>query len=92
MRESIPARWKPRRTFWAACLLYAIVLAWPEDGTVTVRSLGSRTQSFRGDVKSVDLLGATTPVKWTRDEGGLHVALPAVRPSAYALALRIATH
>jgi alpha-L-fucosidase len=72
--------------------IYAIVLAWPEDGTVTVRSLGSRTQSFRGDVKSVDLLGATTPVKWTRDEAGLHVALPAVRPSAYALALRIATH
>ncbi|HEY2942446.1 MAG TPA: alpha-L-fucosidase [Vicinamibacteria bacterium] len=69
--------------------LYAIVLAWPEDGRVTVRSLARGSPHLRGEVRSVELLGATAPLKWSRDEAGLHVELPAVRPSDYALVLRV---
>jgi alpha-L-fucosidase len=71
--------------------LYAVVLAWPAGGRVTVRSLARGSPHLRGEVRSVELLGATTPVKWRRDEAGLHVELPAARPSEHALALRIAT-
>lgn len=71
--------------------IYAIVLAWPADGRVTVRSLGRRAPHLEGEVKSVELLGAKAPIPWTRDETGLHVTLPAARPSDYAFALRIAT-
>jgi alpha-L-fucosidase len=71
--------------------LYAIVLAWPEDGKVTVRALGRGAPNLKGEVKSVELVGAAGPVKWTRDDKGLHVALPQARPSDYALALRIVT-
>lgn len=69
--------------------LYAIVLAWPADGKVTVRSLGRSTAALAGEVKSVELVGATGQLKWTRDDQGLHVALPKTRPTEYALALRI---
>ena len=71
--------------------IYAIVLAWPEDGKVTVRSLGRSAPGLEGEVKSVELVGAAAPVRWTRDKAGLHVVLPKARPSDYALALRIAT-
>ncbi len=69
--------------------LYAIVLAWPSDGQVTVRSLAVSSPHLHGEVGNVELLGASAPVKWRRDATGLHVELPAARPSDYALALRI---
>jgi alpha-L-fucosidase len=69
--------------------LYAIVLAWPEDGQVTVKSLGAGSAQLPGEIKSVALVGGSAPVKWTRDAGGLHVTLPAVHPSEYALTLRV---
>ena len=70
-------------------VLYAIVLAWPDDRRVTVRSLARGSPHLRGDVRSVELLGATAPLKWSRDDAGLHVDLPADRPSDYALVLRV---
>ncbi len=69
--------------------LYAIVLAWPDDGQVTVKSLGQGSAQWPGGIASVELVGAAAPVKWTRDAGGLHVALPKDRPSDDALTLRI---
>ena len=69
--------------------LYAIVLAWPEDGRVTIRSLASGESPLAGEIGSVALVGAETPPEWSRDEKGLHVELPAERPSEHALALRI---
>jgi hypothetical protein len=37
----------------------------------------------------VALVGTDAPVEWTRDETGLHVELPASRPSEHAFALRL---
>ena len=54
--------------------LYAIVLAWPESGRVTIRSLGRRASPhLPQEVASVELLGVQAPVKWTRDAAGLRV-------------------
>jgi alpha-L-fucosidase len=69
--------------------LYAIVLAWPANGRVVIRSLARTSPHVRGEIAGVDLLGAKGPVKWSRDGAGLHVELPAARPSDHALALRI---
>ncbi len=67
--------------------LYAIALAWPEDGRLTVRSLASTDIN----VKSVMLLGYTDELKWQRTADGLDVEFPVEPPCDYAFALRITT-
>jgi len=69
--------------------VYAIVLAWPENGRATIRSLGQPSPHLSREVATVELLGARAPVKWTRDAAGLHVDLGAEKPREFALALRI---
>ena len=58
--------------------LYASCLALPEDGRVLVRSLreadASRLPVFHGIITGVRVLGYEGPVRWRRDEEGLHVA------------------
>jgi alpha-L-fucosidase len=71
-------------------VLYAIVLAWPEDGKVTIHSLGRGQTHLSGEIRTVELLGSEGPLEWTRDEAGLHVTLPKAAPrDEYALSLRI---
>lgn len=68
--------------------LYAIALAWPDSGVLTIASLAQGSQLLPGEIASVELLGATARVSTTRDGKGLHVRLPpapAVRPHAVAL-------
>jgi len=72
-------------------LLYAIVLAWPADGKVTIRSLGRSAPKLAGEIRTVELVGSKEPLRWRRDAAGLHVDLPKAAPSDYAFALRIAS-
>jgi alpha-L-fucosidase len=69
--------------------LYAIVLAWPESRRVLVRSLAKGSPHLARDVASVELLGASAPVRWTREEAGLRVELPDTPPGDYAFTLKI---
>jgi alpha-L-fucosidase len=71
--------------------IYAILLAWPEDGKATIRSLARGKSTLPGELARVELLGSSDAVKWTRAADGLHVELPKARPSEYALALRLTT-
>ena len=68
--------------------VYAIVLAVPADGQVTIKSLASHAANWPGDITSVQLLGGGK-LKFTRDETGLHVTLPDRKPSDIAVALKI---
>jgi alpha-L-fucosidase len=70
--------------------LYAIVLDWPAGGRVTIKTLAEGSPQMADAIASVALLGATDAVRWSRDRAGLHVELPAARPSPHAFALRIA--
>ena len=63
--------------------LYAIALAWPENGKLSIKALASEP------VKSVQLLGSGASLKWSRGADGLSVELPAQRPCDYAFALKI---
>jgi alpha-L-fucosidase len=68
--------------------LYAIVLDWPADRRVSIRSLGRQNPLGTREVASVELVGAREALRWTHDETALQVMLPAA-PSEHAFALRI---
>ena len=57
--------------------LYAIALAWPQDGNLTVRTLGQNSPQGPTKVRNIELLGSGAKLKWSRDAGGLHISLPA---------------
>lgn len=68
--------------------LYAISLAWPEDGMIKVKSLAAGSSLHKSKIKSVELLGYGK-VKFTRDSEGLKVTLPDDAPRSVAPVLRI---
>jgi alpha-L-fucosidase len=69
--------------------LYAIALAWPEDGKLSIKSLASGSQLTKREIKAVRMLGSKAKLKWTRSADGLIVELPNERPGNYAFALKI---
>lgn len=68
--------------------LYAIVLEIPADGQVTITSLASNAQNWPGKIGSVRLLDGGK-LKFTRDESGLHIAMPEKFDGKIAIALKI---
>ncbi len=68
--------------------LYAIALAWPQDGTLIVKSLAGG----RGQVKQVTLLGHGGELSWSQTDQGLVVRLPESKPCDHAFTLRISCH
>ena len=69
--------------------LYAIALAWPEDGKLTIKSLAAGSELTKREIKTVQMLGSKAQVKWTRRGDGLVVELPNGKPGDYPLALKI---
>lgn len=69
--------------------LYALLLAWPEHGSVTIRSLGTDTTLYEMPIEKVEMLGVTEPLHWNRMSDGLVVDMPAHKPCEHAFALRI---
>lgn len=65
--------------------VYAIALAWPEDGKLVVESLGSAA----GKASTVRLLGSDETVNWRQSEEGLEVTLPSTPPTPFAHALEV---
>ena len=70
--------------------LYAVALAWPPDGRMTIRSLAEGTPLTRKAIARVELLGSKAEVRWSRTAEGLTVDLPAGEKGEHALALKIA--
>ncbi|HUW20029.1 MAG TPA: alpha-L-fucosidase [Sedimentisphaerales bacterium] len=68
--------------------LYAICLDWPGK-EATIKSVSTRTFLGRGGIADIQLLGARGSLKWSRDDTGLKVELPAERPCDYAYVLKI---
>jgi alpha-L-fucosidase len=69
--------------------LYAIVMAWPQDGKVTVKSLSNSAAMSNGGIKTVELLGSTARLKWQLTKDGLLVDVPQEKPCEGAIALKI---
>jgi len=71
-------------------VLYAHVLGWPTEKTVTVKSLAKGSAVFDGTIKSVEILGAGK-AKYTRTAEGLVVQLPETKPNPISFTLKITT-
>lgn len=69
--------------------LYAIALAWPENGRLTIKSLAAGSPLTKREIKTVQLLGSKAKLKWTRNADGLTVELPAQKPCEHAFAFKI---
>jgi alpha-L-fucosidase len=70
-------------------VVYAFILAWPEDGRVRIRTLAANAPYARGKIQSVELLGHRGAVEWNQDEQGLGVKLPAKKPCDHSWVLKI---
>jgi alpha-L-fucosidase len=69
-------------------VLYAIGMAWPQNGACVVTSLGSKaTPGF--SVSNVELVGSSGLLDWHQTDAGLEVTLPAFEPGDYAYVLKI---
>ncbi len=69
--------------------LFAIALAWPTNGMITIKSLGEGSKYWPGPIKYVRLLGAGGKLRFVRTAEGLTVFLPAKKPCEYAYSLKI---
>jgi alpha-L-fucosidase len=65
-------------------VLYAIVMAPPVSGGITIKSLANKA-----DIKRVQLLGSEANLKWSRDAAGLKIEMPAKRNDKYPFAFKI---
>lgn len=65
--------------------LYAIALAWPEDGKVTIQSLAEHAE----EIEEIALLGHDQPLEWSTESNSIVVKLPDTETNEYALALKI---
>jgi alpha-L-fucosidase len=68
--------------------VYAFMMAWPEGGKTTIKSIAQNSENFPMEIARVDLLGSGT-LTFTRDASGLVVNLPEKKPNNYAYALKI---
>ena len=69
--------------------LYAITLAWPENGSVTIQSLATDSALFQHTIEKVELLGVKEPLHWSRDRSGLVIDVPAHKPCEHAFVFQI---
>jgi alpha-L-fucosidase len=70
--------------------LYAFIMVWPETRSAVIKSLATSSPLIDGrKVAHVSLLGHWGRLKWTQDEQGLNVKLPATPPSTSAVTLKI---
>ena len=70
-------------------VLYAILLDWPATGQVTIKTLAEDNAVAPELIKSIELLGHQSSLRWSRDEKGLRVNLPDQKPCRFAYVLRI---
>jgi alpha-L-fucosidase len=70
-------------------ILYAIVLARPENGKVTIKTLSENSALYQRPIGKVELLSTGESLHWLRNYDGLTVEIPALKPTNNAFALRI---
>ena len=69
--------------------LYAIAMAWPEDGKGNIISLGKGSKYCEWDVQSVKMLGSDEKIEWTQTDKGLSVSFPKTKPGEFAYVFEV---
>jgi len=90
MNESLetPFTYEDIRFTTRADVLYALAMAWPDSGFMTLHALANGLPQRRGHIDKVELLGHATPLEFELGMSGLTVKLPTERP-AFTPVLRI---
>ena len=71
-------------------VLYAYLLAWPNEPRALIKSLGTSSPHLAGrKIADVSMLGVDGPLEWSQDDRGLAVKLPSQPPTDHAVTLRI---
>lgn len=68
--------------------LYAVALAWPEDGMIVIKSLSESSRLLNGKINEVELLGYGK-VDFIRTEKGLEISLPETNLNDIAPVIKI---
>ncbi len=72
-------------------VVYAIVMGWPENGQVLIKSMKEGTNNLDKSITNVKMLGMDSNLSFKQTAEGLTVNLPERKPElSYAFALRIA--
>ncbi|SDX10272.1 alpha-L-fucosidase [Lutibacter oricola] len=70
--------------------LYAIALAWPEDGKVNITTLAKESKYAKNiSIKDISVLGSEEKIKWEQTNEGLIVTMPSVKPCEHAYTVSI---
>ena len=69
--------------------LFAIEMAWPENGEALIHTLNS-AELGNPAIESVSLLGHSGPLVFEQKSDGLHIHLPAQPPGRYAYCFKLA--
>jgi alpha-L-fucosidase len=81
------------RFTFKAPYLYATVLSWPKNGKVLIKALkldiDHKVQCYKGDIKSVEVLGHPNKVQYTRDASGLSASVSGTIDTPYPVCLKI---
>ncbi|KAA3664331.1 MAG: alpha-L-fucosidase [Chloroflexi bacterium] len=70
-------------------VMYATLLAWPEDGKATITSFGSDSDIKAEQIAEITMLGANGTLEWSQDAAGLTVQTPTEKPCEHAFTLKI---
>jgi alpha-L-fucosidase len=70
-------------------VLYATVLAWPEDGKIAIETLAQGKAEYPKQIGQVELLGHAGKLPFERQANGLVVTLPETKPNEFAYVLKI---
>jgi alpha-L-fucosidase len=87
--KGLPFTNKDIRFTTKGAILYAIVLGWPDDGKVLIKSLATDSKLRPEPINRVDLCGGPA-LQFERRAEGLEIKIPVDKPAtSYAFALRI---
>jgi alpha-L-fucosidase len=68
-------------------ILYAVALAWPQDGKINIARLGTGQSDIR--ISHIELLGSHADIAWERSKAQLTVTMPDKQPCDHAYVLKI---
>jgi alpha-L-fucosidase len=70
-------------------MLYAIVMAWPDAGKLTIKTLAAGSSHYRKQIGRVEILGVSGAAPFARSADGLTVTLGDRAPAKYAFVLKV---
>lgn len=72
-------------------VLYAHIMAWPENNRITIKSLALNSSYTNNEIKKVELIGNSDILKYSRTDLGLVIELPEKKTNEISFVLKISS-